>query len=545
MHIKRVWIYWILLLAAVAALYGQFLWNPILFDDKPFFMLDNYGNQPVSRFHFTLFELRSLPYATLAWTKNWFGLDLIGFRVGNLLLHAAVVLVLFFFLEKTFAVSYTPCDKAVLSPQLAAFFGALLFALHPVATYAAGYLVQRTIIMATLFSLLAMLSYLHGSIRQKSAWLWLSVPFYYLAVFSKEHAIMLPFVLLALTMLLHSDWPAKLKQRWSIFAVLGAIAIFVLLAKKGILGSLYELNALEMLRQNDSEMPYPLSIITQTWLFFKYLGLWLLPNPAWMSVDMREPFARSLLSPYLLAATCYVAWGIGAIWLLLKRGRMGLLGFALLYPWLMFFTEFSTVRIQEVFVLYRSYLWAVGGFCLLPVIFSRLNARISIVILISSALAMMPISMDRLMIFSHSVLLWEDAARLLNRHDELPGAYRIYYNLGTELLKIDELDKGIANLKHSSALGKDFAEAHGNLGAGYFKKGNWQTAIVEFSSAIEMAQKSGIAPHTRFIYGRAQAFEKIGNIQKALADYQESCRLANRGCEKIKPVSLTSPTQLK
>lgn len=538
MQINRGWIFVGLLLGVVAALYGQFLWNPPVFDDIQFFIVDNEGNQPVSAYHFAWFELRSLPYATLAWTKEWFGLDLINFRVGNLLLHAAVVLALFYFLEALFAAVYGEHGKNELGPRRAAFFAALLFALHPVATYAAGYLVQRTIVMATLFSLLSMLAYMHGSIRRKPLWLWMSVPFYYLAVFSKEHAIMLPFALLVLTMLLHDDWRVKLKQRWGIFAALAVIAVFVLLAKKGLLGSVYELNASEMLRQNDSELAYPLSVITQSWLFFKYVGLWLFPNPAWMSVDMREPFARSLFSPYLVAAAGFVAWGAAAFWLLLKRGRMGLVGFALLFPWLMFFTEFSTVRIQEPFVLYRSYLWAVGAFCLLPAVFSRISVRMASLILAIIALAMFPISMERLITFSNSVLLWADAEKLVKGHEDLPGAYRIYYNRGTELVKMGELDRGMDDLKHATALGKDFAEAHGNLGAGYFKKGDWQAAILEFSTAIEMAQKAGVSTHTRYIYGRAQAYERLGDMQKALVDYKVSCQLANRGCEKINPTPL-------
>jgi hypothetical protein len=154
MQTHRVRIFVVLLLTVVAALYGQFLWNPLQFDDRDFFLMDGAGNMPVSVFHFSPFELRSLPYATLAWTKTWFGLDLIYFRLGNLLLHAATVLALFFFLTKLFAAVYGERSEANLSPRLAAFFAALLFALHPVATYAAGYLVQRSIVMATLFSLL-------------------------------------------------------------------------------------------------------------------------------------------------------------------------------------------------------------------------------------------------------------------------------------------------------------------------------------------------------------------------------------------------------
>lgn len=557
---SRTWLPVLLLVLATTALYGQFLWNPIIFDDLPFFTVDSEGKQQVSSYRFSLLELRSLPYATLAWSKEWFGLEMFHFRVENLMLHAAVVLALFFFLAELFAATYgsatlissdvsspKPIPSSTSSgrtdfknildgsagPRLTAFFAALLFALHPVATYATGYLVQRTIIMATLFSLLSMLCYVHGSVRQKPLWLWMSVPFYYLAVFSKEHAIMLPAALLALAILLHEDWRAKLKERWGIFTALAGIAAFVLLAKKGLLGSVYEINALYFIWEINSELTYPLSILTQSWLFFKYAALWVFPNPTWMSIDMREPFARSLLSPYLLALAGFAAWGVVAFWLLLKRGRAGLAGFAMLFPWVMFLTELSTVRIQEVFVLYRSYLWAAGAFCLLPVIFTKCNVRMAAGILAVIALAMLPISMERLMTFSHPVLLWDDAEKLVKGHTDMPGAHRIYFNRGTELVKIEKYDLAIADFKQAIALADGYADIYGNMGAAYLRKGDLQNAAVSFNTAIDLLHQMDSPPNPHFIYGRALVFEKMGEMQKAQADFKVTCQLAKRGCEKL------------
>ena len=523
----------LVLLVLVAALYGQFLWNPIVFDDVYFFVLNQDGTQPVDSYKFVLLELRSLPYATLAWTKAWFGLDMIYFRIGNLLLHVGVALALFAFLSAVFEAVYGNADEEGLSPKMAGFFAALLFALHPVATYAAGYLVQRTIVMATLFGLLSMLTYVLGSVHKKPHWLWLSVAFYFLSVFSKEHAIMLPAVLLALTLLLHEDWKQKLRQRWGVFMALAAVAVFVVLAKKGIIGSTYEIEAADMLQKNASEHPYPLSVLTQSWLFFKYAMLWIFPNQAWMSIDMREPFARVLLSPYLLSAACYLAWGAGAFWLLLKRGRSGLVGFALLFPWLMFFTEFSATRIQEEFVLYRSYLWAPGVFCLLPILFSRLPSRKAMMILGIIAIALFALSMERLMSMSRPIFLWDDAEKLVHDHPDLPGTYRIYYNRGTEFIHLGMIDQAIADLKLAIALNKDFPESYGNLGAAYFQKGDWPNAIAAFSRAIDLASNAGKPPSPRYIHGRAQAFENIGQLEKSQVDYRESCRLAKRGCDKL------------
>lgn len=542
MQIFRPWVHHIVLVFLTALLYGQFLENPIIFDDLSFFMLDENGEQPVSNYHWSLLELRSLPYATLAWTKEWLGLRVINFRVGNLLLHVSVVVTLFLFLFRLFDTVLGNQKRDAISPRLAAFFAALLFAMHPVATYAVGYLVQRTIIMATLFSLLALLAYMHGSVNRKKGWLWAVVPLYYLSVFSKEHAIMLPAVILALTVLLHQDWRAKIRERWAVFFVLAAIAVMVLLAKKGVIGSVYEINASGMLGEIDVQVSYPLSVLTQAGLFFKYTALWLLPNPEWMSIDMREPFAKTILSPYLAAFFIFLSWGCVALWLLRKRGLRGLAGFALLFPWLMFFTEFSSVRIQEIFVLYRSYLWAVGAFCLLPVVFARANVRVATFILMMIALTMFSISMERLVTFSHPVLLWDDAEKLVHGRSDLPGEYRIYYNRGTEYIKVDQYDQAISDLKRSIELHADQPPAYGNLGSAYIKKGEMEQAVRAYNMAIQIDVDQKHPPNPKNYFGRASAYEALENWAAASADYKVACEIANRGCDRTSlPLPETSP----
>src|SRR5439155_18537206 len=84
--------------------------------------------------------------------------------------------------------------------------------------------------------------------------------------------------------------------------------------------------------------PLALSAMTQSMLFFKYLLLWIVPNVAWMSVDMREPFAEHLFVwPHTIGFVAFVAYPALA-WLLLRKGRgsAALAGFGLLAPWILF-----------------------------------------------------------------------------------------------------------------------------------------------------------------------------------------------------------------
>lgn len=531
MQIKRTRLFLVLLPLAVIVLYGQFLWNPIVFDDLYFFIEDSNGQQPVSRYYFSIFELRSLPYATLAWTKTLFGLDLISFRVGNMFLHAAVVLALYFFLSKLFTSVLGSRREAGLDINHAAFFGAMLFSLHPVATYAAGYLVQRTILMATLFGVLAMLAYVHGTLRQKTQWLWASVLFYYLAVFSKEHAIMLPAVLLALTILLHNDWWQKLKQRGGIFAAMVSIAFFVLMIKKGILGSVYEINAPEMLLDIDSNMAYPLSVLTQSWLFFKYVGLWLLPNPAWMSIDMREPFAQSLLSMYTLAFIIFLAWGTFAFLLLLKRGWVGLLGFTLLSPWLLFLTEFSAVRIQEPFVLYRSYFWMAGLSSAVVLLFLRVRPKLAIASLSLVCASLVPLAWDRLKTFSHPLLLWDDAVKLVEGRPYLHGMERIYHNRGIALSKTSLKQDAIADYSKAANMKPNYSYVYNDRGAMYLELKRYTEALKDFDNAVALNPS-----YPNAYLGRGLVYEALGDTAQARENFIKSCILGRRGCNKLVPV---------
>ncbi|HQT25614.1 MAG TPA: hypothetical protein PLK99_03345, partial [Burkholderiales bacterium] len=412
------------LFLAVDALYGWFLWYPLVFDDYNFF-------NPEKIRHFSHFhpDMRWLSYASLAWTHRVFGDMMVWFRIGNLILHFLVSCGLFLFLRKLFDVVLE--ENRGLSNEWLAFFSALIFALNPVAVYAVGYLVERSIVMATGFGFLMLLAYMEGVTGNSKAWFLVSAFCYLLAMFSKEHAIMLPAVALVLTFLLKKPSWNWVKALWLPFALYAVIGIVIFMKAKGVLGSAYEIYGASQIKSEKIAVAnaYPLSILTQSWLFFKYIGLWLFPDPSMMSVDMREPFASGYSTmPQILGFIAFLIYPLIAFRLLLKGGRMGLAGFGMLFPWLLFMTELSTVRIQESFVLYRSYLWAGGVFAAMPLIFSRIPSRISFIMLLSVSLVLFPLARNRLLSFSSDYRLWNDAASLVKGRQGLVGLDRIYYN---------------------------------------------------------------------------------------------------------------------
>jgi hypothetical protein len=516
-----------LLLLAVIALYAGSLSAPLVFDDGGFF--DDPAN--IAKYNHTYFslDLRWLPYASLARTVNWLGFDIFWLRLGNVLLHAANAIALFFLLRRLFQVTLTNNDVPDdMPPSLVwfAFFGALIFALHPVAVYGVAYLIQRSTLMATLFVLLMLRVYLEGLLRGGWYWMLAAVLFYFAAVYSKEHSIAAPGVALALTFLIRKPSAALLKQiaPYSLLLALIAAIVIYFYSAKGILGMAYEPRATGMLNlsarmQGLTDLPnvYLLSILTQSWLFFKYLWLWLVPNPAWMSVDMREPFAMSLFGwPHTLGLIAFLAYFCAAVWLLLKQGRMGLLGFALLFPWILFLTELSTVRAQEPFVLYRSYLWMPGLFAALPVVFGWLAPKKAFILLGVVSLLLIPLTLNRLNTFSSSLLLWDDAEKLVRNKPYAYGVERIYTNRGNKLFQLRRYDEAIADFSKAIAA-YPFDFMYGNRATDYYSLGKYQEALRDYDRAI------ALNPDNPNSYnGRALAYRALGNFVAAQEDFRKS-----------------------
>jgi hypothetical protein len=520
-------------------LYGQFLWSPLVFDDNNFFdgvVHDQYLGKLFS------FELRWLPYATFEWTRVLLGSNMAWFRLGNLALHLATTITLFLFLRRLFERVLSNSNDGsseTLSLHWLAFFGALIFALHPAAVYAVAYLVQRTMLMATLFTLLTWRLFLEGVIRKNYRWLLASAVTYFLAVFSKEHAIMAPAVSIALLLLVNSS---SIRQRvmlvWPTFVLYALIGGGVILQVKSrhVLGQAYEPIASDLMfllgPGFNTHLAYPLSMLTQSFLFFKYLWVWLAPSPAWMSVDMPQVFALRLWSwPEDAGLIGFVLYPVIAVRLLLQKGIKGLLGFALLCPWLLFVSELSTIRIQESFVLYRSYLWMAGAFAALPFLCQKLSKKQAIVTLTLVALFMMPLSWLRLTTFSHSLLLFNDAVRRVENIEETRlGIDRIYYNRGTELLKVKHYTEAIDDFNRAIKLkGYWSCDSYANRAVAYMETKQYPLALTDLNKAIEIAPQKPV-PYLNKAYTLEELKDSVGAMQA----YKQACfRGLSSVCKKI------------
>src|SRR4051812_41658769 len=136
--------YWMsagLILALACALYWPFLGNPRVFDDWVFFSGMNFSYYATHPFGL---GLRLPGYFSLAITEVLIG-GMQAHRLVSLALHIACALLVFKLSLDLLraAVPHEPVPQTRLRAW--ALVGAMLFAIHPVAVYGAGYLVQRSI----------------------------------------------------------------------------------------------------------------------------------------------------------------------------------------------------------------------------------------------------------------------------------------------------------------------------------------------------------------------------------------------------------------
>lgn len=513
---------WILsLFLAVCLVYLPFLGNPFVFDDLNFF---SRAMQDIYAHSIFRFDLRWFPYATLGRIAAVFS-DVFPhfFHLGNALLHAANVIVLFHLLRLLSGVAMLGYGHQK-TPVLGAWLGALIFAVHPVAVYAVGYVIQISILMATFFALLMQVAYVRGLLSGQKRWLALAVLAYFLACFSKEHSVLMPAGVLALTVLLRDKNQAERMALWVTWGAFAAIGLLVVLRTMGLFGMPIEPLAAALFEQQgiveSTPVLHGLSVLTQAGLFFKYLLLWVVPNPAWMSVDMREPFVSSFAAwQGWLGAAGFVLYGFMAFRLLLRGGKAGLAGFALLYPWLQFMLEFSTIRIQEPFVLYRSYLWMPGMMLFFPLLLAKLPERRTLFGLGLVALLMVPLAWNRLWVFADNYRLWNDAAQLLHSEQQ-PGADRIYYNRAQAEAAMQKWDDAIADFKRVVAISPKLAPVHNALGGAYLNAGRYQEALAEFDTAIVLKPDNAA-----YYYGKAVTLKRLHQDDLAMRQMEKSCEM--------------------
>lgn len=448
----------LVLALAGAALYTPYLGNPFVFDDGNLFFSERLTTAAIEPW---LLITRSLPYFTLGWTQTQLG-TMEAHRLISLLLHVLVGWQLYRLLRQMLLIDCQQAMPDVLTLQRATIVAALIaliFVVHPVAVYGAGYLIQRTTVMAALFAIVCV-RYLLDALKSRSAGGAVGAALMSsLAMLCKEHSVTVPFAAVLLVAFL-SRLDRQSLRVFAVFLVANIPAIaLVFSVGLGFVGQPYE-PGLSNLEGEIHGLPefsghwerWLFSVSNQAQLYYQYWLQWLAPSTGRMSADLRVDF----LEPWTWADACKqialflllpVASGIYA----LATGRGRLLAGAFMFTGALFAVEFSLVRFQEPYVLYRSYIWAIGYAAAVaalirhvPLKWLTAGSLVVFVVLFSQA-------QNRLESFSSRSALWEDAAAKLTK-PEVAGASRIFFNRGNERFQRGDFEGSLADIGKAIAL---------------------------------------------------------------------------------------------
>lgn len=418
-----------------------------------------------------------------------------------------------------------PGEPGRVSGPLGLRLGIVLFALAPVSVYAVDYLIQRSVLMASLGVALAALAFVHGLQTGRRRAYVLAALAYLAAVLSKEHAFVAILLVLPLAVLVRRP-PAAQVLAWAALA-LGAAAVGALVLARvypHLPGRVFDETStlltaqLEALQPGVASRMLPLSLLNQAALFFVYGVLWFLPWVGAMAIDLRPAFPLSLLAmPQLLGALAYLGLLAGSAWLLLRRpGVPAYLGLALLMPGLLFTTEFATVWVQDPLVLYRSYLWALPIPALFGLILAGWPRKLAVPVAGLMALAFAALLVERLQSLKDPATAWADAAEKvdLQAPPQAVGRYRPFLNRGAAELERLNAERALADFRQARALGEP-------TGAAWFNQGVAEQVLKRHAEALQsLAAAEQMGFHDAALhYHRAESLLALGRLAEAEASF--------------------------
>ena len=524
-----------LIILTACGLYLPFLENPFIFDDWVLF-----GGNAFAYFAtwpFDYLHTRNLPNFSLAVTYI-LGSGMATQRTVSLVLHIASALALYKLTFDLLRVAAQPdqAGRATDERQTAywALAAAAAFAIHPVTVYGAGYLVQRSIVLATLFSLLSVLLLVRGLRRGAYSDAVAAALLYTLAVYSKEHCILLPAVAALAVFLVAADRRFGMRYGLVYLAACAPAAIMVAMLSLRVIGGSYEPDYVAVADQLEgvfgleaANMSLARSAVAQAGLFYKYLFLWIWPDVRTMSIDLRVDFSLHWSAGWiLLNIVAFAMFGVVAGFLLWCRGRPGLIGFGMLFVWILFLVEFSAARFQEPFVLYRFYLWAPGIVIAMVAVLRLIPGRAALALFFLVLPLLFFQARDRLVTFSHPFLLWQDAAAKLPAQP-VPWGSRALYSLAREYIYAGNSGKAMEYAERCMAQYPDTYHCYFAKGAILAGQGELGLALPFLQRAVALKPKSEIA-HQRL----AWTLEKLGRIEEAMAALRNASALGFSGADK-------------
>lgn len=412
----------------------------------------------------------------------------------------------------------------------------LLFIAHPIHTEVVGNVKSRDELLCFLFSFLSIYSLLKYVDQPQTKQLFYTSLSLFIAFLAKESAVLtLPIVAIMLFFFRKDALP----KATVIAASLLIPFIIYMLLRKGVLGSFAGIQSVTLIDNPiGAENDFFLKLMGSMQILGEYFQLFVFPHPlifdySYNSTPLNNGFNLSMI---IGIAVVFMA----VLLMIFTYKKHPIISFSLLY----IFVSLS---------LYTNLFFAIGaakaerfsflaslGFCIM------LSYVISLLLKIDPSKKDLNFGNSRLKEFSYIIAVlitlyafktvnrnmdWKDNITLYTHDVELnPGSAKTHYYLGNELIKkiaeeekdsikrIAILEKGILEVKKSVAIFPQYSDGWTQIGVGFYKMNNMDSAAVYFNKGLQYNPTNSVALSNlgAYYFNKQRYSEAIDIFKKTL-----------------------------
>ncbi len=385
-------------------------------------------------------------------------------------------------------------------PPLAAFFGAALFAVHPLMSEPVVWISANSYLLYSFFFVLSFLSYLIFRKYNKSHWYIVSLISFVLSLCSSDKSYFL-FLIFPLYEATHGNLRNTLK------AIVPYMILGMIFFVYGILHIGPRLNALQP--ELIGAVPWDNPLVQIPFALSSYLKLFLFP--ARLTLFHTEYFTDTALT-----ALYFIMTGLflGIIYITFRKNKT-------LFFWLLFFViallpTLSPFHISNLVAERYAYLPAVGLFFTAGFVFRYLvgNKKITFYAWIIFVVILVSLSLRTVI----RVRDWQNERTLgLNDRNNPKSSATKFENLGNAYLQEGNLPLAVAEFQKAIELRPDYADLYNNLGFAFAHMNRFNDASVAYQKALKLNPKLWQAyDNIAAIYAAQKKYDNAtSNLKKA------------------------------
>jgi hypothetical protein len=444
-----------------------------LFNQRTFAQLDEiYGILPDIT---TNMMIRPVAYLTFSLNYYFDGVNPDGYRAVNILLHSFNAVLVFLLLSKLLRMSRQPVALDVFSLRFIPAVAAVLFLLHPIQSESVLYAIQRITVLASLFMLLTLHTFLCSADtenRKMKVTLRAASVFFLLAgMLTKEILFVVPVLIVLMeTAVLRTSLISSIRRAGWHLLLMPVVPLLVMASSAAQSGS--RLSVMSIFSVNNLKRYSPVEYaFTQFEVIISYIRLLLVP--VYQNVDHDFHLHTSILNLHvLLSAGAVLALCASAVVLFRNyRGgaRTHLMSFGIAWFFIALSLTSSIVPLPDLMAEHRVYEASIGLFlgiaCAADMLRERYTTSFCRKCLVSSAvvlcLVLGGVTYARTLVWRSGFSLWQDSLK------KSPENERAWHALGLEYLERKDYIKAEIFLKKAISLDPAYLKPYLTLGVVY------------------------------------------------------------------------------